>query len=287
MGEVTGIAWCDHTFNPWWGCQRISPGCERCYAESFAKRVGFLGKRSATNVALGLPMLWGPGGARRVFRDKHWAEPLAWDLAARRAGDRRRVFCASMADVFDEDERCASERSRLFRLIEDTPHLDWLLLTKRAHAMLPLARAAGWAGAWPSNVWAGVTAENAEWAMRRVHHLLDVPADVRFVSYEPAIGSLFDDRAAGLEDVDWIICGGESGHSARPFELSWARQVLDFCVTASVAPFVKQMGSNPHDQNGRLRLRDAKGGDPDEWPEDLRVQEFPRPASSSSSEVTA
>src|SRR6185437_14583692 len=115
MGEVTSIAWCDHTFNPWHGCTKVSPGCDNCYAATFDKRVG--GNH------------WGKGVERRVFADKHWREPLKWNEDAAASRVRRRVFCASMADVMD-DEAPAGQRERLWALIDDTPHLDWLLLTK-------------------------------------------------------------------------------------------------------------------------------------------------------------
>lgn len=278
MGERTEIAWTDHTFNAWWGCARVSPACENCYAQAFAKRVGFSGRTDLSGAPNGPPLLWGTRAERRFFGDKHWSEPRKWDRAAERAGERRRVFCASMADVFEEREDLVEPRARLFRLIESTPHLDWLLLTKRAHAMLPLARAAGWLGDWPRNVWAGVTAENAEWSRRRVHHLIEVPAVVRFVSYEPALGALLDDADDDLlEQIDWLIIGGESGGAARPFDLAWAREVIAFCRAAGIAPFMKQLGSDPIDGLAGCEVwqRAAKGDDPNEWPEELRVQEFP------------
>ena len=114
MGTETAISWCDHTFNPWWGCVRVSPACQHCYAETFSKRVGL--------------KVWGPESDRRFFGPKHWAEPLKWNTAAVKAGVRRRVFCASMADVFEDRADLLNERLRLFQLIEDTPQLDWLLL---------------------------------------------------------------------------------------------------------------------------------------------------------------
>ena len=116
MSERTAIGWCDHTFNPWWGCQRVSDGCARCYAEAMAKRTG--------------NPVWGPG-ARRFFGEKHWQEPVRWNAAAERLSVRRRVFCGSMCDVFEDRPDLVEPRGRLWRLIRATPHLDWLLLTKR------------------------------------------------------------------------------------------------------------------------------------------------------------
>src|SRR5271167_714272 len=118
MGEKTAISWTDHTFNPWWGCTRVSPGCVNCYAETFDKRVF-----GAEGVH------WGPGKPRRTFGDKHWNEPLRWNKKAREAGVYRKVFCASMADIFDV-EAPTGERERLWDLIRSTDCLIWQLLTK-------------------------------------------------------------------------------------------------------------------------------------------------------------
>lgn len=308
MGETTKIAWTDHTFNPWWGCQRVSPGCEHCYAETFAKRVGL--------------KVWGPQSERRFFGDKHWAEPLKWNRKAAAEGRRARVFCASMADVFEDRPELVAPRTQLVALIERTLHLDWLLLTKRPENMRRLANDASqerWAVAWPQNVWAGTTTEDQAHYDKRWPELAQVPASVRFISYEPALGPLtlrcafcggphFDhpdsvgcnsDKPEGWFP-SWVIVGGESGPSARPFDAAWARETVDRCKAASVACFVKQMGSRPYDSNvnasewpdatlfGELpagvaatvagagvKLQHSKGEDPAEWPEDLRVQEWP------------
>src|ERR1700675_2662026 len=189
MRKETSIAWCDHTFNPWWGCQRVSPGCEHCYAETFAKR---LGKK-----------IWGPTADRRFFSDAHWNEPLKWAFAARREGVRRRVFCASMADVFEDRHDLENQRERLWKLIKVTPDLDWLLLSKRPEnfdKFLPWgSRAIGhcharttcnWcSGPW-SNIWLGCTAEDQRRLDERSPILLDTPAAVRFISAEPLLGPL-------------------------------------------------------------------------------------------------
>ena len=119
MGKTTGISWTDHTFNPWWGCVKVSPGCQRCYAETWDKAKG------------GGISHWGPTAPRRFFGDKHWAEPLAWNRAAERDGVRRRVLCGSMCDVFEHRPDLGDHRFCLYSLIEQTPMLDWLLLTKR------------------------------------------------------------------------------------------------------------------------------------------------------------
>ena len=152
MADKTKISWCDATFNPWWGCVKVSEGCQNCYAETFAKRTGHA--------------IWGPAATtqRRTFGDKHWQEPLKWNADAVKAGERRRVFCASMADVFEAHPQLHTERALLWAMIEQTPALDWLLLTKRPEnitRMVPprwLEDGPGWPGpGWPRNVMTGTS----------------------------------------------------------------------------------------------------------------------------------
>jgi protein gp37 len=222
----TKIEWAHFTFNPWWGCARVSPACQHCYAEALAKRYGH--------------GVWGKTAGRRFFGDDHWAEPLKWNRKAERAGVRYRVFCASMADVFEDRLDLESDRWRLWQLIEATPHLDWMLLTKRPENitwMVPVT----WAVDWPANCWAGATAENQEWARLRLPHLLKVPAGVRFVSYEPALGPL-DLSPIEVLGLHLLIAGGESGHGARPAHPDWFRQARYLCQTAGLAFHFKQWG---------------------------------------------
>lgn len=291
MGEITAIGWTDHTFNGWWGCQRVSPGCEHCYAETFSKRVGL--------------KLWGPVSEHRKFGEKHWGEPRKWNAAAAKEGKRARVFCSSMADVFEDRRDLDAERAKLWPLIEETPWLDWQLLTKRPENMNRLAPAS-WRGGWPLNVWAGCTVEDQERAEKRVLWLLDVPAKVRFLSCEPLLEpvdltcinmnralNLPEDglgprirldalrgHMAGPDDmlderIGWVIVGGESGPGARPFHLAWARSIVEQCRAAGVACFVKQMGSKAIGADGSRVIFTGKADDPREWAEELRVQEFP------------
>ena len=265
MGESSAIAWTDATFNPWWGCQRVSPGCEHCYAETFSKRVGL--------------KVWGPTTERRLFGAKHWAEPRKWDAKAAREGTRRRVFCASMADVFEDRRDLDTPREWLWALIEETTHLDWLLLTKRPENMRRLAPTR-WAEEWPTNVWAGTTTEDQAHYETRWPRLALVPARIRFISHEPALGPLKIHEALGSDDTDvwpdWIITGGESGHGARPYDVDWARSLIYQAGVNDAAMFVKQLGAKPTDGSAPMQLRDAKGGDTAEWPGGLRVQEWPR-----------
>jgi protein gp37 len=298
VSEKTGIAWTDHTFNPWWGCVPVSPGCDNCYAETFSHRLGL--------------DLWGPKAPRRFFGDKHWNEPRRWNREALETfGRPARVFCASMADVFEDRRDLDPWRERLFALIEETPNLRWQLLTKRPENMRRLAPAR-WDEAWPSNVWAMTTAENMKMFLRRADHLARIPAGVLGISAEPLIEALdFDDEPIDPESpggpfslldffgISWVIVGGESAQrreDARPFNLAWARKIVDHCRRYDIAVFVKQLGARPflHEQgsidhqqpglslkvssleiNTSIALRHPKGEDPEEWPADLRVREFP------------
>lgn len=256
MAETTNIEWCDATFNPWMGCTRVSPACDDCYAA-----------RSTPARTLGVT--WGAGEPRRRTSDANWKLPLQWNAKAARDGRRLRVFCASLADVFD-NEVPVQWRRDLFDLIEATPHLDWLLLTKRignarrlyADAYLDSARP------WPGNVWLGATVVNQEEADRDIPKLLDVPARVRFLSIEPMLGPIdlsrievhggdaeiyplkgttdcVNDEGEPADDVpaiDWVICGGESGPKARPMHPEWARSLRDQCAAAGVQFLFKQWG---------------------------------------------
>lgn len=248
MGEKTEIAWCDSTFNPWVGCTKISPGCDNCYAEAF------MDKRLHR-------VQWGPHGERKRTSAANWREPVQWNNRARgfrsSFGRRRRVFCSSLADVFD-NQVPPEWRHDLFRLIWDTPALDWLLLTKRPEniarmiddALRPLMGTVfgPWYGrGWP-NVWLGFTAEDQEHFDRRWPIMRNIPAVVRFCSYEPAIGPLRlwnrgDFSSVGL---GWLIAGGESGHGYRPMDTRWIEDVKIDCEVLGIPFFMKQMaGKKP------------------------------------------
>ncbi len=262
MSENTKIEWADHTFNPWIGCTQVSPGCDNCYA-------------AVNTASRALGIQWGPGQARH--RTKTWSEPEKWNRAHEafqaQHGRRQRVFCASLADVFD-NEVDPQWRADLFNLIEATPNLDWLLLTKRignANAMMYgtlLDRANGWTP--PGNLWLGATIVNQTEADRDIPKLLAVPAAKRFLSMEPLLGpvnltqvmrSSYDgdwtycdnvltgflaNKSGGSTDrqyaVDWVIVGGESGPGARPMHPDWARSLRDQCEAAGVPFLFKQWG---------------------------------------------
>ena len=249
MGERTEISWTDHTFNPVIGCAKVSPGCTNCYAEAMAKRYGWHD--------------WQNDTPRHVTSAGYWAQPHRWNRAAELAGERHRVFCASLADVFDP-QWPAGIRDRLWETIDATPWLDWLLLTKRPH----LARRF-WPASWlgsdvpAPNVWLGFTAEDQAHYDRRWHHVAALPAVVRFVSFEPALGRVALKSHNGLRP-DFVICGGESGPGARPMAAYWARQMQKQCELRGIAFFFKQWGqyaNNPLTRAvGELeaKLRDPK-----------------------------
>ncbi|WP_217923800.1 DUF5131 family protein [Miltoncostaea oceani] len=303
MGADSAIQWTHHTFNPWRGCTHVSPGCEHCYAEALSKR---------NPAQLGT---WGAGGTRVIASESYWRQPERWNRAAEKAGERHRVFCASLADVFEDRPELDEPRVRLLDLIIATPHLDWLLLTKRpenARTILrEVERGARWVGstfaeAFP-NVWLGTTVEDQRRADERIPILLDTPAAVRFLSCEPLLGPVdlvepvrrhrngpLPFRTAG---IDWIIVGGESGPKARPMDLAWARSLVEQGQRAAVPVFVKQLGRRPvyavdHRGGDGMDVRvtgatslyavpgiaHSHGGDIDEWPADLQVREFPTAA---------
>lgn len=254
MAENSKIEWTDHTFNPWTGCTKVGPACDNCYAEGWAKRSGHVE--------------WGAHGARR--RTRTWGDPVKWDRQAEADGVRRKVFCASLADVFDNHRSIAPEwRRDLWQLIEETPHLDWLLLTKRPQNFAKLAPARWIHDGCPPHVWLGTTVENQTEADRRIPHLLSIPARVRFLSCEPLLGPVDlteigipkpELRATKVIDalrgwggapgkLHWMICGGESGPGARPMNPEWARSLRDQCADAGVPFHFKQWGD--HDHHGR------------------------------------
>ncbi|WP_164818309.1 DUF5131 family protein [Sinorhizobium medicae] len=250
MAETTQIEWTDRTFNPWTGCTKISPGCDNCYAEGWSKRSGHV--------------KWGNHPRKRTT-EAYWKAPLAWQRDAEafelKNGRRQRVFCASLADVFD-NKIDPAWRADLFELIRATPGLDWQLLTKRPQNMAKMLPS-DWGDKGWANVWLGFTAEDQVRFDQRKRFLDEIPAVVWFVSYEPAIGSL---RIAGIDPVpNWLIIGGESGPNARPLRPEWVHGILEDCKTRSIAPFFKQWGqyeNNPLTGQLNLAKSDMKGIDP-------------------------
>lgn len=301
MAENSKIEWTHHTFNPWEGCEKVSAGCKFCYAEQRDKQ--YHGGAH-----------WGTDGIRKMMSEPYWQKPLRWDrnaqcncgAAGMRPGEcawcaagcqRPRVFCSSLADIFEDRPELEAPRRRLFKLIQATPNLDWLLLTKRPENILRLTYRAidptddpdceyniagepngldvAEFGELYPNIWLGTTVENQEMADKRIPELLQVPAAVRFLSCEPLLGpvdllkafpamgcSRFKDvdettgevlaDGAGLADIHWVICGGESGPNARPMHPDWARSLRDQCRLAGVPFFFTQWGEYWPGETGRL-----------------------------------
>lgn len=256
MGDKTGIEWTDHTFNPWWGCARVSPACVHCYAATTAARYS-------------KDDLWRRHGPRRMMADSYWRAPIGWNRKAKEAGQPARVFCASMADVFevhpepDVQAQLDTARARLWELIDATPWLTWQLLTKRVEHVMELAP---YGSNWPANVWIGTSVESQRWADARIPTLLRIPAAQRFLSCEPLIesvdlrnvkasnGALIDCLAGDVKTpageiyaacpnaVNWVIVGGESGKNARPMDPLWVARLRNPCVANRVPFFFKQWG---------------------------------------------
>lgn len=292
MGKESKIQWCDATFNPWRGCTKVSPACDHCYAETMSKR---------NQAVLGV---WGKYGSRVIASGAMWKEPLRWNREAEALGVRKKVFCASLADVFESRDTMpenswsavAQARIRLFQLIDSTKNLDWLLLTKRPENIASILREEISLGTYGEdwnfadhmpNVWLGTTVENQKYADIRIPELLKVNAAVRFLSIEPMLGEVdvspylychgcgysAKDKGIQLDHhlcknpsalIDWIILGSESGSNRRPMNLEWAESVVDQCKAAGVPVFVKQL-----EINGKVT------GDIEQFPRELQVREFP------------
>ncbi len=339
MAKNSNIEWTHHTFNPWRGCTKVSDGCKNCYAMVLSDR--YKGRHG----------IWGPKGTRIVASDAMWREPLKWDREAEALGERHRVFCCSLADVFEdwkgpmscgmqefegqhwevtadeqsffvrgyrdlpmhEGSRLATMddyRAKLWRLIERTPNLDWLLLTKRPENVMGMVPEP-WRESFPPNVWLGTSVEDQKTADERIPHLLRCPAAVRFLSCEPLLGpvdlrnltiregrfidclgcdyhdgkgSVIAGPPKGTGPVDWVIVGGESGPGARPMDLAWVYDIVKQCDSSGVAVFVKQLGKSfyfsAYNYGDDLLSAGAKGGDWDHaaFPEDLKIREFPEVA---------
>lgn len=304
MGDVTKIQWADHTWNPWRGCTKVSPGCANCYAEQQSRRnPGVLGE-------------WGPEGKRVIAAESYWNKPFAWNREAARwratsewypqlARERPRVFSLSFGDWLEDREDTEVVRMRMLRIIQECQDLDWLLLTKRPQHFRtimerivwrlggPASLFGKWVANWldgspPPNVWLGVSVEDQKRADERLPVLLTTPARVRWVSYEPALGPVdFTPWLTSSPRLDWIVVGGESGPGARPFKIDWAHRTIEQCKANGVAVYMKQMGARPYREGNDwttcfdgspvwFALNDPKGGDPAEWAEYLRVREFPR-----------
>jgi protein gp37 len=290
MSDKTKIQWADSTFNPWIGCTKVSPGCANCYAENTTRARVLRSQGHET---------WGKGKSRSRTSVATWKAPLRWNSEVAVHPDYRHKVFPSLCDWLD-DEVPIEWLSDFLNLIRITPHLDWLLLTKRPENFADRIGAVPFEF-WdeenpPSNVWVGVSVEDQKRADERIPILLNIPAKVRFLSVEPMLGPIdlkltkpvplhdpeFGDQNEYQEvnrGIQWAIFGGESGSKARPCNVEWIRQGVMQCQEAGVAPFVKQLGAFTIEELGSQRVRvlyeDKKGGDINEFPEDLKVREFP------------
>lgn len=277
MAEDSKIQWTDATWNPWHGCTKVSPGCKFCYMYRDKERY----KQDPTTV---------------IKSKANFEAPLKWAgkpglcmaskrLAKQSLPDGSKIFTCSWSDFFIED---ADEwRSEAWKIIKRTPEFQYQILTKRPERILECLPS-DWGEGYP-NVWLGVSAEDHDQWNIRVHQLMRIPAKVRFVSIEPFLGPLYWGISVELSGkdmgrpvyergLDWVIIGGESGNDTgkyryRPSEIGWYEFVIDYCKKYNVPVFMKQLGTHLSKQ---LKLKDRHGGDISEWPDELKVREFPK-----------
>lgn len=246
MAKNSNIEWCDHTFNIVWGCVKVSPGCENCYAETLSRRWG--------------NDVWGPAKTtrRRIFGDKHWGDLEKWNEmkdipGVRGPGFNHLVFCGSMCDVFEDHPDTNEQRQYLFKMIEVLKNLDFQLLTKRPENIMKMVPDY-WQDKFPENVWIGTSVEDQQRADERIPALIRVPCRVKFLSCEPLLEAInitgspdtsevwpWTEAIAEGHGINWVIVGGESGPKKRPFNPDWARSIRDQCKAAGVPFFFKQM----------------------------------------------
>lgn len=247
MAEDTGISWTDHTFNPWWGCVAIAPGCDNCYASALDARTG--------------GNYWNAHQPPRRTKANNWRTVLRWHEHATITNRRLRVFCGSMMDWCDKDAP-AGAREELFELIRATPMLDWQLLTKRA-TRIAECLPDDWGDGY-DNVWLGVTCEDIRYGYPRLEALRSIPARLRFVSAEPLLEAL---PGIDLTGIDWVIVGGESGPGCRPMAAEWATDLIARCDESGVSVWFKQHGGAGRDKGGCL----IAGAERKEWPNSVVI----------------
>lgn len=246
MGKESKIEWTDATWNPVTGCDKVSPGCKNCYAETLAERFrGTPGHPYEQGFDL---RLW----PDRLKLPKLWTKP-------------RRIFVNSMSDLFHEQIPLSFIQA-VFMAMQKADHHTFQVLTKRPEGMRDLSPLL----VWPDHIWAGTSVENEDY-LWRVPVLLEVPAKTKFLSLEPLLGPI-KGLHQYLDGIDWVIVGGESGPGARHMELEWVREIRDQCKDARVPFFMKQTGSS---LSKAMSLKSRKGEDMAEWPNDVQIREFP------------
>ncbi len=262
MGKDSKISWTTHTFNPWWGCTFVegSPACAPaegeegaiCYAKTWSERTGYSETGSQFPI-------WGANADRRYFGDKHWAEPLKWNADAKRSGERARVFCMSMGDWAEGRPDQKPHLLRLWELINRTPMLDWLMLTKRPQLITKLCPLRS------QRVWQGTTTENQRWLNLRWEHLKRVDAEIYWLSVEPMFERLtLPSDFLRLGKRAWVICGGQSGNNAVSMNPSWPRELRDQCLNTGVRFHMKQMSGRTKEELQAI-------------PTDLLIRQYPEP----------
>lgn len=235
MSSTSGIEWTEMTWNPVTGCDRVSPGCDHCYAQTLARRLKAMGNPRYQND--GRPRTSGLGFGVTMHWDK-LEEPLARKKPTM-------FFVNSMSDLF-HDKVSADFIDRVFDVMASTPRHTYQVLTKRPRRMASYTAKRGV----PYNVWLGTSVENQEWSEKRVPLLVEIPARIRFLSCEPLLGPV--DLSNWIKELSWVIVGGESGPGFRQMEASWARLLRDQCLTARVPFFFKQWGGRTPKAGGRL-----------------------------------
>jgi protein gp37 len=226
MAEQTEISWTDATFNPWMGCVNVSPACEHCYAEELVTG------------SMGLPV-WGKDAPRKRTSATYWTQPYYWNRDAQKEGKRQRVFCGSLCDVMEDRRDLDPIRSDLYGLIERTPWLDWLLLTKRPQNFTRFLSEA-WRVNPPSNIWGMTTVESSEY-LWRIEAMRALPFAIHGLSIEPLLEDM-PTLGDHLDGIEWVIVGGESGPGARPMHPDWARRIRDICLDRQIPFHFKQWG---------------------------------------------
>lgn len=252
MSDSSKIEWTDATWNPVRGCSKVSPGCKHCYAETFSER--FRGVKNHP---------FEQGFDLRLVAEK-LEEPLRWKTP-------RRVFVNSMSDLFHEgvpDEYIV----RVAEVMMQANRHTYQVLTKRSERMRGLLDSKLSFTAQAAHIWWGVSVEDRKYGVPRIGHLQAAKVAVRFLSVEPLLEDIGELDLCGIH---WVVVGGESGMSARPFDIGWPRSILRQCQEQRVPCFIKQLGRRPMAGTTPLRPKDAKGGDWSEWPSDLRVRDYP------------
>lgn len=272
MSKDTAVNWADHSWTPWEGCTKQSLGCRNCYAEV----------RDGRNLS-GTGPHWGPGQPREEMAESNWRQPLSWESIAAKTGTQPIVLAGELCDWCDDDPGVPNgARTRMWDLIRQTPHLRWALLTKRTEKIscfLPEDWGEGW-----DNVVLGATVEDRA-TLSRIDDIRAVSAKARFLSIEPLLESLGEVDFAG---INWVILGGESGHTARTFRPEWAESILRQCREQGIPFWMKQLGAAPVYLDHEIHLTDLdknheerrsnNGEDWNRWPVELghlKVRELP------------